>query len=94
MTGRPPHPSLARPVKQLRVLPVFVCAETVKLLENMTADAKAGRIIGLAVAVHTNAHSYWVDFAGKARADPVSTRGVVAGLDDALAQMVRDAKLD
>lgn len=58
--------------------------DTVAALETLLADAKKGRVIGIAYAVMFKQRQFAVDAAGEAYRNPIFTRGMIACLDDKL----------
>ena len=55
----------------------------------MLEDARAGRLIGLALVAMYTQREYIVDVAGEAKRNPTYTRGMLALLDDELAKIIR-----
>lgn len=73
---------MTRPYK---LSPDKISGDTVRALEELLADARAGRLTGLAfVGIYSRGRRYIVNTAGQARVDPVTTRGMVGSLDDSL----------
>jgi hypothetical protein len=66
--------------------------ETLEALEQLVADAKAGRIVGLAyVALHAGT-DYSGDVVGRAKAHPIFTLGVCRALADTVTLNLRETK--
>lgn len=53
----------------------------------MYEQALAGELIGLAVVARLPDKRFFVDVFGDGRYDPVTTRGMTAGLDDMLREL-------
>lgn len=63
--------------------------DTVKTLETMLSDAKAGRLIGMAcVAMYSERH-YAVEITGETVRCPTFSRGMLTVLDDQLGDLIR-----
>jgi hypothetical protein len=62
--------------------------DTVKALETLLADAKAGKVIGLAFVAMYRRREYTASATGEARRNPTFTRGMLAALDDLMGDMV------
>lgn len=63
--------------------------DTVRALEDLLADARAGHLIGFAyVAMHQRLE-YSVGLVGETRASPTFTRGMLLLLDDELGAILR-----
>lgn len=74
--------------KVITLVPRAVSGDTVRALEFLLQEAKAGRLIGLAwVSMHPLSE-FEVDIAGETKRSPSSTRGWLLKLDDELADMV------
>lgn len=63
------------------------CDETVFHLTQLLRQAQAGQVIGLAFVAIQRDGAFFVDFSGRARAEPVSARGMVRSLDDDLGRL-------
>lgn len=67
--------------------------DTVRALEELLADARAGHVIGFAYVILRQPRMYSCGLAGQARKsaiDATFTRGMLKTLDDELAVIVRD----
>ena len=62
--------------------------ETVDTLEHLLAEARSGRLIGLAYVAMHKTYDYSVDIAGETRRSPTLTRGMLNLLDDELAGII------
>ena len=69
-----------------------VSHDTIECLESLLADARSGRVIGVAYAVMLKRRSFLVNSAGEAHRNPTFTRGMVAALDDQLRVRVDGGK--
>lgn len=65
-------------------------SDTVKALEDLLVEAKAGNLIGFAYVAMRLERSYGVGIAGETRRSPTFTRGMLALLDDELAGLLRN----
>lgn len=63
--------------------------ETVEALEQLLAEARAGKILGFAYVAMRKRREFIGDAAGEAYRNPTFARGMVAALDDHLAELVR-----
>lgn len=63
-------------------------SETVKALEQLLAQARAGEIVGLAYTALRENRSYSVGLAGEARCDPTYTKGMLGVLDNELDRII------
>lgn len=63
--------------------------ETVQALEHLLREAQRGRIIGVAFVAMTKRREYLADTTGEAFRNPTFARGMLASLDDHLAELVR-----
>lgn len=63
--------------------------DTVELLEQVLAEARRGQIIGVALVAMRKRREFIGDAAGEAYRNPTFARGMLAALDDRLADMVR-----
>jgi hypothetical protein len=63
-------------------------ADTIECLELLLRRARRGEIIGLAYAAMLKKRAYIVDIAGVAHSSPTFARGMVAALDDQLADRI------
>ena len=64
-------------------------SDAIAALEQLLAEAKAGRVIGLAYVVMRQGYDYDVGAAGETRRSPTFTRGMLCLLDDELAKLIR-----
>jgi hypothetical protein len=71
------------------LVPDTVSSDTVKCLETLLRHAREGEIIGIAYACMLRRRGYIANSAGEARRSPTFARGMVAALDDQLAQRIR-----
>lgn len=72
------------------LLPVdAVSHDTVKCLERLLEQARAGEAIGIAYAVMYKRRKFAVHMCGEAHRNPTFTRGMIAALDDELGFRVR-----
>jgi len=62
---------------------------TVECLRALLRRAESGEILGLAYCAMLKRRNFTVNAIGEAYRSPTFTRGMVAALDDYLAQMVR-----
>lgn len=67
----------------LRLLPPPPSAATIKELEELLKEARAGNIVGLAY-IALASKGYSVNIVGQANARPTLTRGMIRVLDDLL----------
>lgn len=65
-----------------------ISQDTVLALEEMLADARAGRIVGLVIAAMYVEREYVVGATGEAFRSPTFARGMVAAIDDQLSRMI------
>jgi uncharacterized protein (UPF0210 family) len=73
----------------LSLVPVLADQETVKALELLLEQAKAGEVMGLAyVAIHRG-HGYSGNVVGVAEDAPMLVRGVCRALEDQIAKLPR-----
>lgn len=72
---------------ELKLAPPLRSKDTIDVLEQLLADAQAGRLIGLAYIATYCAREYTADVTGEARRNPVTTRGMLQELDDKLAEI-------
>lgn len=73
----PPH----RRSSPIRLLPPAPSESTIKELETLLEDAKAGKVVGLAY-IALAPKSYTVNSVGQANIRPTLTRGMIRVLDD------------
>lgn len=74
--------------RHLRLVPPKLSEETIRELETLLRDARAGITVGLAyVAIAAN--NYTVNAVGQANARPTMTRGMLRVLDDLLRERHR-----
>ena len=62
--------------------------DTVRALEELLADAKAGNLIGVAYVAMRQPSYYSIGIAGETRRSPTFTRGMLCRLDDELATLL------
>lgn len=73
---------------ELLLLAPAVSSDAVAALEELLAEAKAGRVIGLAwVALHAG-RTFTMDIAGETKNDITYTRGMLLALDDELSKIL------
>lgn len=65
-----------------------ISPETIAALEQLLAQARTGRLIGIAFAGMYKERAYFTDAAGECRRNPTFARGMVQALDDRLAAWV------
>lgn len=88
--NRPP-----RSAQVLRLVPVKAraslkdSADTVEALASLLAKARCGGLVGLVFGVERSGGGFLIDAAGSCLSDPVRARGMVATIDDHLAELVR-----
>lgn len=71
----------------IRLVPDTVSEETIRALEFLLKEAKAGRVIGLALIAMHRIDDYSVDATGACKSLPHIARGMIATLDDELSQL-------
>jgi hypothetical protein len=71
------------------LVPDEVSTDTVEALELLLREARRGQVIGIAFAAMLKRRAFIVNTAGEAHRNPTFSRGMVAALDDQLAQRVR-----
>jgi hypothetical protein len=64
-------------------------SDTVTALEDLLAEARAGRLIGFAYVAMHHHQDYKVGMAGETKSSPTFTRGMLHLLDDELAALIR-----
>jgi hypothetical protein len=64
--------------------------DTIEALEILARLARGGEIVGIAYAVMLKGRRVLVNTTGEAHRSPIFARGMVALLDDALAEMVQE----
>ena len=79
-----PDFSLPAAPKRLRRKTLLVDPDSVEALEQLLADARAGRLFGVAFAAMYRDGRYCVDAVGGAKENVTFTRGMIASLDDVL----------
>ena len=79
--------------KIFRLAKAAISHDAVDALEHLLAEARAGRVIGLAYVAMHKAYDYSVDIAGETRRSPTLTRGMLHLLDDELSAIIRGRKL-
>lgn len=65
-----------------------VSNDTVRCLQELLKQARRGEVIGIAFAAMLKRRAYIVNTAGEAHASPTFARGMLAALDDQLAQRI------
>lgn len=65
--------------------------ETIEALEMLLAQARAGKILGVAYVAMRKRREYVGEATGEAYRSPTFARGMVAALDDYLAELARGA---
>lgn len=60
--------------------------DTVEALQHLLAEARKGKVIGVAFVAMYKERQFIANAAGEAKRSPVFTRGMVACLDDVLAR--------
>lgn len=71
------------------LVPDNVSTDTVACLRTLLYQAEKGEVIGLAYAAMLKRRAYIVNSTGTAHESPTFSRGMVAALDDQLAQRIR-----
>lgn len=71
-----------------RLVPDKISTDTIEALQELLADAKSGKLIGIAFVGMYRSRQYIVNCAGETRRNPTITRGMLAALDDDLAKAV------
>lgn len=66
-----------------------VSTDTISCLETLLRHARKGEVIGVAYAAMLKKRAFIVNTAGEAHRNPTFSRGMVAALDDQLAQRIR-----
>jgi hypothetical protein len=66
-----------------------VSTETVECLRSLLKRAERGEVVGLTYCVMFKRRHYAVNVLGEAHRNPTFTRGMVAALDDHLADLTR-----
>jgi hypothetical protein len=65
-----------------------VSGDTILTLDDLLRQARAGELIGVAFVALYKQREYVASATGEARRNPTFTRGMLAALDDAMAEMV------
>lgn len=65
-------------------------AEVVAAVGEMSREADAGTLVGIAVVLLYTGFRYSIDVVGEARKIPTFTRGALHVLDDELARLIRE----
>lgn len=73
---------------RLRVVRFPGSRDTVRALEALLADARAGRLIGIAYVAMYGRGEYVVGLEGETRKSPTMTRGMLHLLDDELSEII------
>jgi hypothetical protein len=79
MSRRPPY----------RLIDETFSDDTIEALRELLQFAEAGEVVGIAFAAMFKRRKFVTDAAGECRRNPVFTRGMVAALDDCLAERMR-----
>lgn len=69
-------------------------ADTVDALEHLLHEARGGGLVGLVFGVKRANGTFLVDARGACLKDPMTARGIVATIDDDLAEIIRDRMAD
>ena len=69
----------------LQIVHPAIDSETVETLERLLADAKIGRVVGLAYVALHNGPDYSAEIVGEAAAHPLLARGIASALADSVA---------
>jgi hypothetical protein len=77
-----------RPPFRLEVVNGNVSTDTIECIRALLARAEAGEVIGVAFAAMHKQRRYTVHTCGEAHRNPTFCRGMIAALDDALAERV------
>jgi hypothetical protein len=73
-----------------KLVPSRGSPDTARCLQQLHADARAKKLIGIAyVAIYSQRH-YEVNFCGEAERSPTFTRGAVGALDDSLSRLIHN----
>lgn len=73
----------------LSLVPETISRDTIELLEQLLDDAKRGRVLGVVFVAMYKRREFVGDATGEAYRNPVFARGMVAALDDYLAELAR-----
>lgn len=73
-------------VRSLHVVRDSPDQATVDVLTRLLADAKMGRVIGLAFVALLHHHEYEADMVGQALESPLLSRGICRALEDEISQ--------
>lgn len=73
--------------KLIRLVPPSCSKDLITVVDHLREEIMAGRIVGLAWVEMHKVYDYSCDVAGECRRAPTLTRGMVAQLHDALADM-------
>jgi len=71
-----------------RLVPDTISDDTIEALRQLLKDAESGQIIGIAFVAMHRKRIYIANSAGEAKRNPTFTRGMLAALDDQLAEGV------
>jgi hypothetical protein len=77
-------------MKPFRLVKEQVSDDTIQALAALHTLASRGEIIGIAYAVMLKGRMVVVNTTGEARRSPIFARGMVAQLDDAVSDLVRE----
>lgn len=83
----PPEGGCVKP--PFLLVPDNVSHDTIECLEMLLDQARRGEVIGIAYAVMLKKRAYITNTAGEAHRNPTFSRGMLATLDDQLADQVR-----
>lgn len=72
------------------LVPDSVSTDTVRCLQTLLRRARSGEVIGLAYCAMLKQRAYIVNTAGVAHDSPTFARGMVAALDDSLANRIHN----
>lgn len=75
--------------KVLRLVRPCKSEDLVRALEDRLAEARAGRLIGIAYVAMYKTFDYGVDIAGETKRCPTLTRGMLHLLDEELSRIIR-----
>lgn len=74
-----------------RLVETRLPTDTIVALEDLLAQARMSKIVGIAFATIYKHREFTVNATGEARRSPTFTRGAVAALDDYLEKLVKKA---
>ena len=73
-------------IDKMKLVPDDISPDIKKALEELSKDARAGQLIGLAFIGVYKRREFVVNVAGELRRNPTLARGMVASLDDYLSE--------